>query len=339
MVVVEGMITDRPGPYTVNLSYSNDVDEPLSFVNKIQQASVVLFDDHGYTEALREVAPGTYQTRANGIQGIVGHQYHIVITLLDGSIYESEPETLLPVGNIKKVYYEFEQKVAITPDSIPPGNGFNVYIDADVAPGQDGRVRWITTGTYEIRTFPERRIIPIKYEPIFIFELDPPACSGYVVSRGKLVQIRPCECCHCWLYKYDPLPQLSETFFNSGEIKRHLLTFIPADKNIFFSKYHLKVEQMSLSKNVYEFWKTIKAQRKSSSDLFQTPTPRVGGNIVTGNSATRAIGYFAASSLRDTSFFITRDAMPYALPAIDTVTDTCLVGVRFGTTTKPPFWQ
>src|SRR4051812_22605403 len=73
VIVVEGMITDQPGPYNVDLSYSNNINEALSFVNKVRQASVVLFDDQGNSEVLREVAPGNYQTSANGIKGIVGN--------------------------------------------------------------------------------------------------------------------------------------------------------------------------------------------------------------------------------------------------------------------------
>jgi hypothetical protein len=342
VIVVEGMITDQPGPYSVVLSYSNNVDEQLNFVNKVQQASVVLLDDHGNSELMRELVPGTYQTNATGIKGIVGNEYHIVITLLDGSIYESEPEKLLPVGKIKKVYYGFEERVPITPDSIPPEDGLNVYIDAEVAPEQEGRVRWRTTGTSEIETFPERRIIPIKLDEngnLIKWELDPPACSGYVVSRGKLVYVRPCECCHCWVPYYDPLPILSDLSPNTREVRKQFLTFIPADPNLFFSKYHLRVEQLSVSNNIFEFWKLIRQQAKTSSDLFQTPAPKTTGNITSVNNRMRAIGYFAASSIQDTSFFITRDVFPSQLAAIDTVKDTCLFGSRYRTTTKPSFWN
>jgi hypothetical protein len=341
LVVVDGVITDRPGPYQVNLSYANNISENLNFLNKVLQASIVLYDDQGNSEILREVVPGQYQTSENGIRGIVGHEYHIVITLLDGSVYNSSPEKLLPVGKLKKVYYEFEEKVKITPDSVPPGNGLNVYVDADVLPEQEGRVRWKTTGVYEVRTYPERRIIPVKVDlkgPV-VWYPEPPACSGYVVSRNTVVQVRPCECCHCWIMQYDPKPLLSEAMLNKKEVTRQQVTFIPADPNVFFNKYYLKVEQMSLSQNIYGFWKQVRQQQQSSSDLFQTPPPKITGNINRVNGSARAVGYFGASSVRDTSFYITREALPYQLAPIDTIKDTCLLGARYGTTTKPPFWN
>jgi hypothetical protein len=344
VVVVEGMITDQPGPYFVELSYSNNINEQLSFVNKVQQASVLLLDDHGHSELLREVTPGTYQTSETGIRGIVGNEYHIVITLTDGNVYESEPEKMLPVGKIRKVYYEFDERVPVTPDSVPPQDGLNVYIDAEVLPEQEGRVRWRTTGTSEIFTLPERRIIPLKYDDnnvLIRWILDPPACSGYVVSPslGKLVYVRPCECCHCWVPHYDRGPILSDLFRPTSEIKKQLITFIPADPNLFFSKYHLKVEQLSASSKTFEFWKQLRQQAKTSSDLFQTPPPKLSGNIKSVNNGMRALGYFASSAMRDTSFFITRDALPSQLAAIDTVEDTCLYGSRYRTTTRPAFWN
>ena len=98
-LVVEGMITDQPGPYTVKLFQSLALEEQLNTTNWVQGAAISIYDDQGVVEALHEVTPGNYQTTT--IQGTVGRTYHIRITLADGLEYESVPEILLPVGDLK----------------------------------------------------------------------------------------------------------------------------------------------------------------------------------------------------------------------------------------------
>jgi hypothetical protein len=330
IILIEGMITDRPGPYEVKLSYANNISEQLNFIDKVQKATILLLDNEASAETLTEISPGTYQT--SNVRGIVGHQYRIRVSLSDGSVYESLPETLLPVGKLERVYYEFDAHVRPSVKPIPPSPGLNVYVDASVVPEQAGLVRWRTIGTWENATFPELRIIPSlspRGEVIVIH--DPPRCAGSDRRR--------CTCCYCWMTNYDPEPVLSDPLFHKEKVKRQFVSFVPAYANVFYDKFHLKVEQMSVSENIYQFWDMVKTQKQKGSDLFQTPASKLTGNIKNVNGSTRVIGYFGASSVRDTSFFITRDAIPYQLPLIDTVKDSCLYGNPFATNKRPSFWN
>jgi hypothetical protein len=342
-LVVEGMITDQPGPYEVKLSYTNDVNDQLNTIPHIQDASVVLFDDHGNSEALTETEPGVYQTSSTGIQGQVGYQYHIQITLSDNSIFESEPETLIPVGEIKDFYYEFEQKVDASVENFSePANGFNIYIDSEVLPQQESMVRWRTTGIFELRTFPEKRI---KYESGpkggIAVVADPPLCSGHKLN-GKTHQVEftgECYCCTCWVTQYDSEPIISDPkFVNNGEVKKQFLRFIPASRRIFYNKYFIEVEQLSMSKKTYDFWRAVNKQRGTGSDLFQTPPPPALGNIVVVAGKQKAMGYFAASAIKTKSLFLGRELVPYFIPPTDTIPESCTVAYRYSTATKPPFW-
>ena len=284
------------------------------------------------------------------MQGIAGHQYYVRITLLDNNVFESEPETLIPTGDIEKVYYEFDERIDWkSEDFIEPQNGFNVYVDAKVLPEQEGLIRWRTTGTWELKTYPELRteLIPGP-GGTYIVQPAPTPCSGYIyVKQSKipgsgrtelLYQKGPCSCCLCWINQYDSQPLLSDPRFDSDGVKRKFLTFIPASRRMFYAKYHVQVEQMSLSKKSYDFWNTVMKQRQTGSDLFQTPPPKSVGNMrtVTGND--KVFGYFGASSVKVSSFFIERDAIPYYLPPIDTIAESCSLGYKYYTTTKPFFW-
>ena len=92
-VVIEGNITDQPGPYTVTISktvsYENSTNFPL-----VSGAEIVIADDAGNVETLREVRAGTYQT--SSLQGVPGKTYTLFVNV-EGKEYTascSMPEPL-----------------------------------------------------------------------------------------------------------------------------------------------------------------------------------------------------------------------------------------------------
>lgn len=339
-IVVDGSITDQPGPYTVQISKSATLSNPYDKTEWIKGAAVSIKDDQGNVEILHEVSPGHYQTAIT--QGTVGVTYTLQFTTEEGNEYESTPEKLLPVGDFSNLHYQFEQRIN-PPDEDPnnPQNGFNIFLDADVLPEQEGLVRWRWTGTFEIKAYPELRtkVLP---GPIPKFLPDPEKCSGWVVPRGHTAMelVGPCTCCYCWVTQYNTIPLLSESrFINDNKINQYNVAYVPASRKYFFDKYYLEVEQMSVSKNVYNFWRNVAAQVHQSSDLFQTPPPVTGGNIQTlTKGATPAVGVFTASSIKKHSFFISNFDIPYSLPSPDTVKFSCLDVYRYSTTTQPTFW-
>src|SRR5258705_8888027 len=92
LTIVEGMISDSPGPYTVKVSKSLSPNADSSFRDPIQKAKIQLHNDEGEEEDLSEASPGVYVTNG-AIQGKVGHAYSILIETADGKIFESEPDT------------------------------------------------------------------------------------------------------------------------------------------------------------------------------------------------------------------------------------------------------
>jgi hypothetical protein len=341
ILIVEGMVTDQPGPYTVTLSYARDLEDQLSPVKMATGATVTLFDNNNNSETLVEKAPGVYQTSSGGIQGVVGSQYFIRVTLSDQVELESAPEELVPVGELRKLYYEFDQNVSGGDDDyVNPSNGFSIYVDGEVLPEQKGRVRWRATGTFEMKTFPELRV---KWVPstkgVLVAAPDPPECSGYYVYKGALTYLSPCDCCTCWVNQYNDDPVLSDPkFLEGGEATGVLVDFVPASRRLFHRKYYVEVEQMSISENLFEFWDAIKKQRETGTDLFQTPPPQVLGNISVKKGSIRVMGYFGASSVRTASVMLDASLLPYTLPSIDTVTESCASVYKNSTYAKPLFW-
>lgn len=79
-LVIEGNITDQPGPYTVKLTQTINFDQDNTFP-PISGASVKISDNAGNTETLAESTPGIYVTST--LTGIPGRVYTLEIIAND----------------------------------------------------------------------------------------------------------------------------------------------------------------------------------------------------------------------------------------------------------------
>jgi len=75
-IVIEGLITDRPGPYTITISKSgsffNQPDLPF-----VSDAVVIITDNVGSTDSLKEITPGVYL--ASYTVGVPGRSYTLKV--------------------------------------------------------------------------------------------------------------------------------------------------------------------------------------------------------------------------------------------------------------------
>jgi hypothetical protein len=76
--VIEGNVTNLPGPYQVTISQTGKVTEDYVF-NGVSQASVLIRDNAGGSETLQEIQPGIYQTAT--LAGVEGRTYYLSITI------------------------------------------------------------------------------------------------------------------------------------------------------------------------------------------------------------------------------------------------------------------
>jgi Domain of unknown function (DUF4249) len=341
LTIVEGSISDNPGPYTVKLSKGLTLNESSTSVIPIKKAKLKLYDDSGGVEDFKETSPGTYQTSGK-IKGEVNHSYHISIETEEGKMLESEAEKINPVGDIENIRYEFESKTSVKKFGEVNSDVFNIYVDGKGIEGNDSYLRWRSTETYKVVTFPElhetfiQGYIPFK---------DPWPCSGYQVipgplySGGLLEKIAECTCCTCWADIYEVLPQVSEIKFIKNNQFSNIKVGEVAINNIKFSdKVLIVVEQMSLSKKGYDFFKLIKSQKEGASSIFQSPAAEIQGNIKSINGTDQIVGLFWATSIKKKAIFINPSEIPYPIPSIFVDTRRC-TDYENSSTTKPEFWQ
>jgi hypothetical protein len=142
-VVVDGLITDQPGPYEIRLTYTAAYALNADGNNRpVTGAQVIMEDDSGNAELLTEYNPGSYVTALGGIQGVVGRSYTLRITLINGKEIESYPEKLVPVPQIDSIYYEFQP---VSPNQLQSHRVYAVIKD----PGDElNFYRWKWQGFY-----------------------------------------------------------------------------------------------------------------------------------------------------------------------------------------------
>lgn len=342
LVIIEGSITSEDEPYTVTITRAIPLSADSLVKPPVERAMVRLYDDQNNVEDFQEVSPGVYQT-GGAIRGEVGRSYHIRVQLEDGTVYESEPDLMKPVGNVEEIRYEFEPRTEEQNFVETRRDIFNVYIDSDAGPGVGNYVRWRYKGIYRIVTNPELKleVLPWSNLPRPI----PRACSGFRTAGHPsgsgyiLVQYRDCTCCECYVYQHEKAPQLSDDLLIADKQFNNIkVGEVPISNITFYDKYLIEVEQMSMTQVAFEFFKLIRIQKTEASNIFQPPSGELIGNVFPLNSEDRVVGLFWASAVSKKTKFLTKADIPYPLTSTETITESCLSYFDDATTTKPDAW-
>lgn len=77
VIIIEGTVTDQPGPYHVKITQSVNYNDPNVFPT-ITNALVIITDNQGNSDTLVETSPGNYYTKT--LQGVPGRTYTLKIT-------------------------------------------------------------------------------------------------------------------------------------------------------------------------------------------------------------------------------------------------------------------
>lgn len=135
-VVIEGNITDEPGPYTVKLSKTVPFRDANSYP-PISGALVTISDNTGAIDILSEVRDGEYET--NSITGTPGRTYTLKVTA-EGKHYEAV--SIMPYKiNMYSVQFnpyrepgDGEETLAVVPlylDPIEFGNNYRFFFSSN----------------------------------------------------------------------------------------------------------------------------------------------------------------------------------------------------------------
>jgi len=241
------------------------------------------------------------------------------IRTANGVEYASLPETIQAVPPIDSIFFQYKKQPTKDPlDFVSGVEVFGVWQDP---PDEDNYYIWRNTGVFFVKTFPERFIPP---GPQF----------------GPAVPV-PKDCCdECWVSEKDADYSIliDNDNIGNGEIKTQLVAFIEDDGARYIDKYKVTINQLSLSKEAYQFFTVLKNQKSIDGDIFDPPPATIRGNILNlTNLESNVIGYFYASDGRQISGFIDRTILEDNQRMKET-NDDCRV-LNGATTVEPVDWN
>ena len=284
-LVVDGLITDQSGPYTVKILKSSSFNDENDYVSGVE---VSIEERDGQTENLVETSAGIYQTI--NLQGVIGNSYRLHINY-NGQQYQSTWETIYASPTIDSIQYQYE--IRGTTDKDNDLEGLQFFVD---------------------NHGPENGIRYFRYEWIETWQIGVywPSTMDYIGNDESVPTANPLF--RCWKTR-------NSTGINIGSTKglaqnvlsSHPLLFASEEER-FTRGYSLLVKQYALEEDEYLFWKNLKESNQELGSLFDKQPANVLGNISsTTNSGDVVLGYFSASGSQEARIFINPPDVPLSL--------------------------
>jgi hypothetical protein len=355
LLVVEGQITDQVGPFRVKLTNTlqlSDPDTPQPILN----AHVQITDDQGNSYQLYGGSNGIYETAEKNLKGIPGNKYTLTITTLDDNLqYTSPPVLMQDVPDIDSLYFQEVKHTRIDQGIAFEDTWMNILLDTHDAKENIKYWRWEFEETWEVNLIADAVKVnhslqyPENFSMMFVSQID-----------DKKI---------CWITKPSASIAIASTDKNPvDEFKGFIVQSIGPNDDRLHIRYSILVKQYSLDDNLYNYWNQLKDVNENSGGIYSKIPAPVYGNITCDDGTTKALGYFAASVVKEKRIFINRSDhhmetininsgctyFSYDVPPtqqkiyfgpdvlsgmrVYTSTAGCADCTLFGTNVKPSFW-
>lgn len=264
----------------------------------IENAIVEVIENKGTIIKCIYRTDGKYYLPSN-FKAKLNTPYQLKFILNGGDIYESKVEIATEVPEIKQVTSFFKPKGILFMNK--KIDGHEIYLDTFDNPGVDNYYFWAWRhfesqsycrscdgGLYYTTPSPEGRCV-----------------DDANLKRRGVVYDYTCRSI-CWDVSYsDNLNIMSDAFSNGKIIEKRLVAKIPFYQ---FKGSLIEVQQNSISKAAYNYFKLVIDQTQNSGSLADTPPAGLIGNVMNLKNPTQAIGgYFMVSSKKIKRFWIKRD--------------------------------
>jgi len=281
ILTVDGTISNDPGPYEVRLSLSSPVYKPE--LKPYVGAQVIVIDDLGNKEYFSEIEPGLHRSSPEGMQGVVGRKYKIVINTPDEEIYESDFQEIIDPVEIDRVYEEIEYRQGEEPWL--DYHGYQFYVDAKQAESDTTFLLWKLKATYEYHSD-----FRIQYYFDGQLNLFPDNDSLY----------------YCWAN--DNITSnltMSTVGLLTPVITRLPLNFVSNQGRKLSVTYSLLVKQYTINETAFAYYSQIQSI-SSEQGLFYSQQPyQVKGNIVNRSEPDEPVlGYFLVGGKEEKRVFV-----------------------------------
>ncbi len=280
-LVIDGNITDGPGPYFLKLSTTAGVylsPAPLT------GASIDIVDNTGSHESYVEIGKGKYKLNGAVVKGVKGGAYSIEIILSDGRHYKSTQEAMPLLQSQDSASFEVAKIRLVSSEGVPVDNlVVKVFLNS-ILPKTDAPAyfRWSVDEVY--------RLYPTCFPNPF--NTCPPTCYiSLPVTNSNLEIVNASE-------------------YTDRRLDNILLMTRDVD-HTFQSKHYFNINQYSLNKNAFAYWRKVNGLVTRKGSIFDTPAANLQGNVFNVyNSEERVFGYFEASLQYTTHVGVARGYIP-----------------------------
>lgn len=282
VMVISGMISDRPGHHEITVSLSSPYRAPT--FRGVDFCTVAVEDQEGNMIHYTNIGEGVYVAEIPASFLEVGDAVSLLVITADNKVYRSSFDTVLACPKLDSVYYELGQLETPDPDFTRPGIQF--YLDMSGKPGDSRNIIWQVDETWEY------------WASLF----------GTHILRdwGDLEEFRTNVIFKCW--KQNPLDHVylgSTRNLSTNELKRLPLNFVSNETDRLSVTYRLHVKQQSLSSEAYDYWKRMNDQSVESGGMYEKQPASVVGNIYNVDDPDEVVlGYFYAAQQREQNLYV-----------------------------------
>lgn len=302
-MVVDGFITDRPGPHHIVISRAASFRSVLNGGEEppIEKATVMVKDDLENVINLREMEPGNYITPAS-FTGVPGRTYTLHIILDDEKEYTSTPQLLTSSGEMRQVSYRVITNTTGGVGPIQYPHKIEYSIDFNFS-SEDQYYKWDWEETYMFPTLCK-------------ISADIPCDTSLrrIVDRNVPT----------WCYVKDSLPEkfvnlAAERDFSTNEIQNHEFEVIDLSFK-FFKKHSINMLQYSIGEEAYDYWKLIDLQVNASGSIFDPAPVQIRGNVTSSDDTSEIVlGFFGAFGVTSQRVFIDERELLEVIPVVPSI--------------------
>ena len=294
VLVVEGLISDGKGPFTVKLTEALAFNyDSLWIVKFVAGAKISVFDNHSNEFTLDEMGYGKY-VLPTAFTGIVGNSYKLHIETKDGDIYESNYQKLMPpqqYDNIRPVFTSREY--------LNPKKQLKVATGADLLVELFKSVNGVDT-------------LPLcRFDPIMTIQLSYPTFIKDTTN---------------WHWENNYWQNFSvngndnltsdKSLTSTPFISNYSLGFVPIKMSsyglgadsLLNSYFYLRISHYTMNRESYRFYKSANAQLEITGKIFDPIASQLLGNMKCINHPEKKVlGLFEASSVVKRAYLVKKD--------------------------------
>ena len=302
VLVIDGMVSDRPGNYEVSVSISSPYNNPG--YRPVDGCVVTVEDDQGDIRIYDNVGQGKYRAWLEPPFLAEGKAYAVQVRTPNNQTYRSQYDTLLACPPIDSLYHFQQNSGGQDPGDVWYGVQF--YND----------VRGNVNGTRNYR-----------WKAIATWEYQSPFTAQYVRYKGNNIPYIEDTVSICYLTEtIERVFSASTQLLTENSIFQNQLHYVSDQTPRLARRYSLFLEQHSLTDQAYSYWEKIAAQSANDASLYETQPSSSQGNLFNVNRPReKVLGCFYATQIQEERIFVDKYDLDFAAGAnicrLDTLHD------------------